>query len=697
MWSIAVDTGGTFTDITVSDGECVYGPFKASTNVSNPELGVVEGLKFAASQLGRSLEQMLGECDRFTYATTKGTNAVLEHKLPRVALLTTEGHRDLLNYREGGKPYPHDWSMPYPKPLVPRFLTVPVAERILATGDVRRPLAESDTRRTVEGLRNLNVDAVAVCLLWSVVNPVHELRIGAQIEEIFGADYPYSLSHVVNPNVREFRRASTTVLDAALKPLMREHLTKLAQHLREAGFSGQPLAVSHVSGGVLTFEEMMRTPVFSVDSGPALAPVGAAAMQGAKGAAAKEPSIVVDTGGTSFDVSLIRAGEPLRTHEKWVGRPGLGAMTGLPAVDTRSIGSGGGSIAKVDSGGLLQVGPESAGAQPGPACYGNGGTMATVTDAAVVLGYIDSGHFLDGRMALDEAKAAEAIDLHVARPLSMSVPTAAAAILDLVTESMRGFIVDVAMEHGLDPRDCTLIAGGGAAGLNALRLGAELESPQVLLPRMASVFSAFGGQFADVIMDFYSSWHTTTANFDTAGVTTRLDQLRTDAERFIRQNQAIGSDATISFSCQARYLHQAWELEIPVAQGDLGAEGALGDVVNDFHSEHERLFALAHTQSPVEFLAWQSRATISVPNPARVMIIAGDSASPASGGAVKRTRSVYMNGVSTTVPVVLGVELTPGEMVHGPAILEEPSTSVVIPPGAVLSVGESFYEAKYLK
>ncbi len=371
-YAITVDTGGTFSDLVLADDERILGLYKAETMPDDVFAGVADALALAAADIGVELTRLLAETTSFVYSTTHATNAILEGRTARTAFLTTEGHPDILLYREGGKDQPLNIAMPYPKPYVPRSLTFELKERVLADGSVHRPLDEAHLREVIARLAELKVEAVGVCLLWSVVNPAHEARVGALLAEHL-RHVAVTLGHRINRISREYRRASSTVIDASLKRLMRSHLTDVDARLRALGFAGEPLMVTHLSGGVQRLDEACEYPLHAVDSGPALAPVSGLTYAAVEPDLGRRDLIVVDAGGTSCDVSPTRAGRVVYTREKWLGQRWKGHMTGLPAVDTRSVGAGGGSIASVDAGGLLHVGPESAGAVPGPACYGRGG------------------------------------------------------------------------------------------------------------------------------------------------------------------------------------------------------------------------------------------------------------------------------------------------------------------------------------
>src|SRR6201994_1751235 len=456
---ITCDIGGTFTDVVVSDESGRMTIAKALTQPANLFDGLRAALARAAAETGEPLAQLLARTSLFIFSTTQATNAILEGTTARTAFLCTAGFPDILVRREGGSLRPYDYSREFPAPYVPRRLTLEIAERIGAGGEVIEQLDEPAAVAQLARAGELGVEAVSVCLLWSTANPAHELALGTLIErELPGV--PYSLSHQINPIVREYRRASGTAIDASLKPLMQRHLPEIADGLIAEGFSGELLAASS-AGGVVPMGELIDSPLWSVRSGPSLAPVAARTV--AQAETGSGDVIVCDTGGTSFDVSLVREGDLVFTSETWLGEAFAGHLTGLSSVDVRSIGAGGGSMRGVGPGGLLGVGPESARADPGPACYGLGGTRPTVTDAALVLGYIDPDRFLGGKMALDVAAAEKALE-GLAQELGIGSREAAHAVLAIANERMIAAIHELTVNEGVDPRDSTLVAGGGAGG-----------------------------------------------------------------------------------------------------------------------------------------------------------------------------------------------------------------------------------------
>lgn len=391
-YRIAVDTGGTFTDLVLADEQGNMYLGKAPTTFERIFRGIEGAFGMVAEQLGMDVPTVLSRADLLIYGTTHATNAIIEGKTAKTALLVTEGFPEILVLREGGKVNPYDLAAQYPQPYVPRRLTFEIRERVDSEGQIVIPFDRDQASKVLEDLRKRQIEAVAVCFLWSSANPANEAAMGRLIEEEMPG-LPYTLSHRLNPIIREYRRASSTAIDASLKPLMSNHLQEMESDLRSAGFRGE-LLVATSFGGVMHLPDVVERAILLVKSGPSMAPVAGRSYGQAE--AGRREIIVCDTGGTSFDVSLVRDGMVKFTRETWLGERFTGHITGLASVDVASIGAGGGSIAWIDSGGLMRVGPQSAGSEPGPACYGRGGVASTVTDAAVVLGYIDPGYCLGG-------------------------------------------------------------------------------------------------------------------------------------------------------------------------------------------------------------------------------------------------------------------------------------------------------------
>ncbi|HTZ87083.1 MAG TPA: hydantoinase/oxoprolinase family protein [Solirubrobacteraceae bacterium] len=675
---ITCDIGGTFTDVVVSDDSGQMTIAKALTQPANLFDGLRAALQRAADELEEPLAQLLGHASLFIFSTTQATNAILEGTTARTAFLCTEGFPDILVRREGGSLRPYDYSRPFPEPYVPRRLTFEIPERIDADGDVVTPLDEQAALAVLTRAREKDVGAVSVCLLWSTANPAHELALGELIErELPGV--PYSLSHQINPIVREYRRASGTAIDASLKPLMQRHLPEIAEGLREEGFAGELLAASS-AGGVVPMDELIESPLWSVRSGPSLAPVAARTVAHAE--TGSGDVIVCDTGGTSFDVSLVRAGDLVFTSETWLGEPFAGHLTGLSSVDVRSIGAGGGSIAWVDPGGLLRVGPESARADPGPACYGLGGTRPTVTDSALVLGYIDPDRFLGGKMRLDVGAAETAVQ-GLADALGIGLRETAHAVLSIANERMIAAIHELTVNEGVDPRDSTLVAGGGAAGLTILAIARELGCREVLIPRAAGVLSAFGGQHSDIVREMTAPYVTNTVDFDYEGVRATLASLRDRMAAFESELPAgLAGELQRRYYVEARYAYQVWDLSIPLDGEGVEDEAALTRLIESFHDAHERIFAVREPGQKIELSQWKGRIIASTVKPP----LAAEREHVASEPSARV--AYFPETGEVELPVSEGAQLAPGEDVAGPALIVEPETTIVVYPGWRAHVSE---------
>ena len=678
-YRITCDVGGTFTDVVVADeqGDLFLG--KALTTPERLYDGLEDAVTDSATEIGLDVRALLQSSDLFVYSTTQATNAILEGRTARTALLVTEGFPDILVRREGGRLDPFNFAKENPEPYVPRRLTFEIPERVDSEGLVYTPLDVDRVVQVLKTLSELKVEAIAVSLLWSIVNPVHELAVGKLIEQHL-AGVPFTLSHQINPIIREYRRTSSAAIDASLKPLMQHHLRDIDAGLRKSGFDGELVAATSF-GGVMHMDDLMRRPIYAVKSGPALAPI--AGKTYSESEAGLGQVIVCDTGGTSFDVSLVRDGRVVFTRETWLGEQFTGHLTGLSSVDARSIGAGGGSIAWIDSGGLLRVGPRSAGADPGPACYGRGGNLCTVTDSALVLGYLDPDYFLGGRMKLDVNAARRVVD-EIAVALGQTLLASAYGILAVANELMVGAIKEITVDEGVDPRDSFLVAGGGAAGMNIIPIARELGCRRVLIPRTASALSACGGQYSDIVAEFSASKFTDSRDFDYAGVNTVLHDLDTRMEDFAASlRQRRFSSFRKDYFVEARYANQAWELELLMNSDRIAGPDAVASIVDDFHKSHQRVFAITDPGQTVECIYWKGRLTAVLDKPPL-----RKRSSPANGEQ-RRSRPAYFPALGEQrIEVHMGVALTPGAVVNGPGVIEEPTTTIVVYPDSSVRVTE---------
>jgi N-methylhydantoinase A len=679
VFRIAVDTGGTFTDAVIADEDGHQTIGKSLTTPDRIFEGMRGAITVAAEERGLGLDDVLGDAEMLIYGTTRATNAVVTGNIAKTAFVTTTGFRDVLVFREGGKFNPHDYATEYPEPYIPRRRSFEIDERIGAEGDIVRPLDEAQARRVIETLKERGFEAVAVSFIWSIANPAHELAIGRLLDELLPG-VPYTLSHQLLPIVREYRRASATAIDASLKPLMQHHLQEMEEDLRAAGFAGETLASTSV-GGCQHVAELVERPIHTLKSGPAMAPVAGKAYCAIEDLGGDV--IVCDTGGTTFDVGLVRDAGLVYTRDSWLGRQWLGHLVAMSTVDVRSVGAGGGSIAWIDPGGLLRVGPQSAGAMPGPACYGQGGDQPTVTDAAVVLGYIDPAYFVGGRMTLDVEAARLVID-KLAGQLGKSAEEAAADVVTVANELMIKAIHEITVSEGLNPRESVIVAGGGAAGLNIMPIASELGCETVVLPKLASALSACGMQFSDIISEETLSRVTLSGRFDFDGVNAALTQIDEDLERFRAELPGGGANYRKEFFVEARYQSQVWELDTPLTVDRFRDEKDVATLVEAFHAVHDRVYAVRDEGSQVECVNWKGRLAVQL----------GQALTPEVGAActpymptAQTTRGAYFAGNgSMATPVFRGDDLAPGAAIDGPAIIEEPTTTIVVYPGMSATV-----------
>ncbi|MGH6938192.1 hydantoinase/oxoprolinase family protein [Hypericibacter sp.] len=677
-YSMGIDIGGTFTDcVVVESGRdpCIL---KCPSTPGEFERGFMNVLGIAAEHYGKDLPGFLREVDSIVHGTTVSTNALVVRNTAPVGLIATEGHPDVLTLREAPRKRPWNWKLDFPDPYVPRNRTIGVGGRIDALGAEVSPLVENDVRNAVAYFRRAGVEAIAVSLLWSIANPHHELRVLEIIRELW-PEVPVSLSHEVNPIPREYRRTISTVIDASLRPVVGAYIGGLETALRAAGYRNR-LLIANCVGGMMPPEEIVEKPIYSVMSGPTLAPVAARHLT------TEADVIVVDMGGTTFDVSAIRAGQIVVTPEAMIYPHD---MLGLPKVDVRSVGAGGGSIAWVDLGGLLRVGPRSAGAKPGPACYGAGGTEATVTDANVVLGIIDPDFFLGGRIKLHRNLAEQAVG-KIASQLSIGLVEAAYAIYTTCNHNMIAAIEDITVNEGINPRDSYLVSGGGATACHIAEMADVLGLKRFMIPKLSAGLSAFGGLVSDIRWEAVGSLHTDSRAFGLDDVNRLLGELRGRCDAFLDRAQVPPEQRSFEYAFMGRYEYQSWEIEVPFdpAAGRLKA-GNLEALVAAFNRMHERIYSIKDETNIVEFVTWKVTAV------GEGRRIAGDPGNGARAAAAtlapKAHRPVYIHrqGGMKPVPVFDGTACVAGGKIVGPAVIEESTTTILLLPGMVATTDDA--------
>jgi N-methylhydantoinase A len=669
MFTIGVDVGGTYTDLVATDetGRTVFA--KSPSTPADQSIGVMAGLEELARRLGVSRAAMLAATERLVHGTTVATNALLERKGAKVALLTTEGHRDVIEMREGLKPDRYDLRSPPPEPLAPRERRFGVRERIKANGEVSIPLDQASLNDAIAGIRKSGATSVAVCFLHSYLNPVHEL---AAVEHLARELHGISVSRSsdVLPQIKEYERVSTTIVNAYVEPIVRRYLTNLAQRLTEAGLKGSLFVVlSH--GGMAPVEEASRLAAGTVLSGPAGGMSGGRRCSDLLGI----PDLVpFDMGGTSTDISLISDGQASLSADGML----AGQRIALRSLDIASIAAGGGSIANVDGSRTLRVGPESAGSIPGPACYGNGGTAATVTDANVVLGYLDAAAFMGGQRPLDRAASEAAID-RVAASLELSRQDAAAGIYRMINLKMADGIRLMTLRRGVDPRKFALLSFGGAAGLHAAEVARELEIKRIIVPTVASVLSAWGMLTSDLRYEMSRTHYGVEPRISPLEVRELFGQLEQAAAGRLRS--WFKGPVTIERSAEMRYGEQIFEIDVSLDGLDWNGADLVDRIEQRFHRKHEELYTYASPGQEVVFVNARVAAVGAVaPGNQDTGKESSSSICLARG-----KRQAFLGGWRE-VPVYALDELQPGHSLSGPAIIEAETTTVLIDAGDRVSV-----------
>jgi len=665
---IAVDVGGTFTDaIILDETNNTWRLEKVETTPQDAALGVLAGF--------RKVGVTLSDVDYFVHGTTLGLNALLTRGGARVAIVTTKGFRDVYELGRTARDPMYDLKYRKPKTLVPRSLAFEVNERCDFQGEVLTPLNLAEAKAVARQLRTHGVEAVAVCFLHSYANPRHELLMAEVLQEQCPGIL-VSLSHQLSREYREYERTSTTVMDAYIKPVMRSYLTRLDSALRKGGFAGHFL-LTRSGGGAMTATSAAEQPVHSVLSGPAGGVIGARALSGVL----NQPNLItLDMGGTSLDASLVVNGAITIEHEAVF----EGLPLSLPTIDIKTIGAGGGSIGWIDDGGHLQVGPQSAGAVPGPACYRKGGAQATFTDAALLVGYLDPQNFLGGEIQLDAALARRAIG-RLAERLRLSLERTAAGMLRISEAKITGAVREISVERGFHPKDFALLAFGGGGGFVATGVARELGVPTVIIPPGPANFSALGMLMVDVVHDFARTYVADLHQADVFSLGTMFADLMRRGHDALDRDGFREHNRTFFCSAELRYEGQEHTVNVPLASPNLTSEG-IPRIVADFNAAHVAHYG-HRMDDPVEIVALRVSAVGTLPRVQLPMIAAGaGNLRPARKG----QRAVYQPPTATNQDYVVydRRRLRAGDRVEGPAIIEEPSSTAVLHSGDVMTVGQ---------
>jgi len=681
-YRISIDVGGTFTDMVLLDEKTGnIGTFKTITTPFDLTKGILKDIKLAADNLGISISQLLNDTISIVHGTTATTNALIEGKTGKVGVITTKGFRDILHGREGGKEQPFNWKLDYPPAFVPRYLILPVSERINSEGEIVESLNEREVREAVKKFRKWNVEAISICLLWSFANPVHEKRIGQIIEEEW-PEIPYDCSHIVNPIIREYRRFIATVINSSLRKVIGKYMLNLENSLKESGFKGNLFIITS-SGGVLNSPELINKPILTLGSGPSMLPV--ASLYVAKLERDKNDVIGVDMGGTSFDMAFVKNGEINLTQDAKINPSEVGGdKIGIATVDVDCVGAGGGSIAWIDPAGYLHVGPQSAGGDPGPACYGFGGIDPTVTDANLVLGYLNPEYFLGGKMKIYLDKAEGVIKNTIADKLNIDIIEGASRIYTIINYDMIVSLMDLAIRGGIDPRTTLLVGGGGAFGIHAADIAKGIGINEILLPKKAGVLSSYGGLISDIKQDFRATIFTTSNNFKFDKINKTLKDLENKAEIFLQRANISSENKSLKYFMEARYPYQVYDLNVALEEKRI-SEKNLSRIVKRFHETHLQYYACQDSQSHIEVTALRVSAIGKTPKPRLNGIY---NTKKDEKNALKGKRKAYFRDKKKFIETSIydGDKLEPGYKISGPAIVEEKITTIVIPPNSELKV-----------
>jgi N-methylhydantoinase A len=671
-YRVAVDTGGTFSDFVYLNEETgAVSISKVPSTPDDPSRAILQGIEGLIAQ-----GVPAADVNYFCHGTTVGTNALLEGKGVRTGLLVTEGFRGIYEVAEQARPYGtaiFDVMYDKPVPLVPPSLTGEVRERVDFRGKVLVPLDEASLRATLRGLKTQGIESLAVCLLFSFLHPQHEARVGEIAKkEMRGCNV--SLSSEILPQIREYHRLSTTVINAYLQPILARYVANLDRRLAETGVATRQKYIMQSNGGMSTFAEAARTAVTTVLSGPA---GGVTAGVSASRMGSFANLITFDMGGTSCDVALIKDGEPIFSSRGKI----EGRDLAVPMMDINTVSAGGGTIARVDRFGVLEVGPQSAGAVPGPCCYGRGGEVVTITDCNLLLGYLSVDNFLGGRMQLDRGKAEQAT-ARVAKALSLDSLAAAEGIVRIIDVKMEEAIKAISTMRGHDLRDFFLLAFGGAGPLHAARMARDLGMAGVIVPLYPGVFSAIGLLISDVKHDYIRSRMTPIGELKSGDVEAVLAQLEAYARVDLQRDGFAEKDIRIERALDMRYAGQGYEITMSCTTD---RTQALAHLRKEFDLEHKRQFGHSAPEEPVEVVSYRVRGVglvpaVSMPKYAPQGLKLSD--------ALRETRQVRFDGETISCPVYQREKLDVGQTLRGPAILDQFDCTTVICAGQVARIDE---------
>ncbi|WP_367109949.1 hydantoinase/oxoprolinase family protein [uncultured Psychrobacter sp.] len=669
---LGVDAGGTFTDFVLAEQLGDIHLFKAPSTPEDGTKAIANGLRQISDKFDRPITDIIQACDLCINGTTVALNALIQMKGVKVGLLCTEGHEDSIEIRLGHKEEGHRYDASYPPApqIAPRDLRFPIRGRILADGSEREELNEDDILAAIEELKRQDVKSVAISFVWSIRDTKHEQRAKELVEQHM-PDVFVCCGSEVYPQIKEYTRTSTTLVNAYLSPIMSSYVYKIDDYFKQLG-ADQPVRYFQSNGGLALGEVMKERAVNAINSGPASAPQA--------GLYVAEPFginnvITVDMGGTSFDITLAKDGKTSLNRDIDF----LRNRIGVPMIHVETLGAGGGSIGHINNFGMLEVGPQSAGATPGPACYGKGGTQPTVTDANLVLGYLRSGAVLGGIVTLDEDKAAAAIKEHIADPLNIDLAHAAFGISTIVNQNMANGIRRITIEKGYDPRDFALICAGGAAGMHIIDLAEEMGINTILVPKIASCLCAFGQIISDVKYSYLATQimiMSPDANLDKLNAT--LSRLENEGIAKLKEDGFSDDDIVIERAMEMRYVGQVHECNVIVPNGEIDSDAA-ANILQAFHKRHKELYTYDEKDSAVELVNVEVSVIGKVEKPSLPTLDAqSGTVEDAKIDAREMIHDHSYEWVNT--PIYDGTQFGAGAVIKGPALIEEPTTTIVIKP-----------------
>ena len=670
-YKIGIDVGGTFTDFLLAYEDGTTQIYKVLSTPDDPSIGLITGLQQMAKDRNIPVKEFIRDVDTIVHGTTVTTNAVLTYRGARTGLLTTEGLRDTLEMRRGVREEQYNNRFTNAEPLVPRHLRHPIRERLDYQGEVITPIALEDVNEAVKVFADEGIEAIAICFMNSFANKDHE-EVAARIirEKIPGAYL--TVSSTLLPSIRFYDRISTTVLNSYVGPILRNYLTSLLRRLKDIGFKGV-LLIMQSNGGVVSPEIAIEKAAVTLLSGPAGGPVAGITYTGIQG---YKDCITVDMGGTSFDAALIKNQTPLVTTEGEINRLKLA----LPMLNIVTIGAGGGSIGWIDEGGLLRMGPQSAGAKPGPACYDLGGEWPTCTDADLVLGYLDKDYFAGGKLPLNEEKAINAIKTNIADKLGMDVVEAAAGMYHVINVNMAAGVREVSVKRGEDPREFPLVVAGGAGPNHACMIALELEIPIMIVPKESSIFCAAGMLMSDLQHNFVRTHVSPLEKLNPKKLRQLFEEMEKEGIDLLKSEHIPKNRIQFNYSIDMRYVKQYHEVNVMVTEEEIH-RGKLASIAKKFHPEHNRLYgySLEEVGTPIELINLRLTCTGRTDKPRfRKIKYAG----PDPSFSFKKKRKVYLPSKKRfqPVPVFDGDRLRYGNKIEGPAIIEQVNTTTFVSP-----------------